>query len=197
MQETQPYGFRDTIENIPGHWAKAAWQGTLGYVFDGFLSALPAPDISVNTLEAYCERYFEKRKGTFFLDSMEDERVNIQHYQNKYWLIELESASSAEDAEAWGTSSIMTFTNHGRIMTPEELYLLMSALFRGDIDTCLEKIKTGKHDFYEFYETAHENYFQFVRGATSGSYEFPSGLYLTLDYGICIHGAYIGFGTAD
>ncbi|OHD56941.1 MAG: hypothetical protein A2Y33_08240 [Spirochaetes bacterium GWF1_51_8] len=34
-----------TFDNIKGHWVYAEWNGHKGYVFDGFLSALPAPPV--------------------------------------------------------------------------------------------------------------------------------------------------------
>ncbi len=73
----------------------------------------------------------------------------------------------------------------------------MRTLFRDEIAKCLEKIKTKGDHSGEFYKKADANYFRFVRGAKSGSYGFPGELYLFLDYGVCIHGAYIRFGAAD
>lgn len=196
MQEQQPNDRRDTIENIPGHWAKAVWQGKEGYVFDGFLSRLPAPDAGLNTLEAYCDRFFRFREDPPVSDVEAEDHIDMLRYRSQNWHIVLERSESADNAEAYGYEDIMTIKS-GNGISPEEMYLLMRALFRDEIAKCLEKIKTKGSDSGGFYKTADENYFRFVRGAKSGSYEFPGELYLFLEYGVCIHGAYIRFGAAD
>jgi hypothetical protein len=43
----------ETIEGIQGNWVKVEYNGTLGFVFDGFLSTLPAPELSGNDLRNY------------------------------------------------------------------------------------------------------------------------------------------------
>jgi hypothetical protein len=43
----------ETIEGIQGNWVKVDYNGTSGFVFDGFLSTLPAPELSGNDLRNY------------------------------------------------------------------------------------------------------------------------------------------------
>jgi hypothetical protein len=43
----------ETIEGIQGNWVKVEYNGATGFVFDGFLSTLPAPELSENDLRNY------------------------------------------------------------------------------------------------------------------------------------------------
>lgn len=50
----------DTFESIEGFWLKVRCKGQIGYVFDGYLSTLPAPSPQDSTLLEYLERVAEK-----------------------------------------------------------------------------------------------------------------------------------------
>jgi hypothetical protein len=53
----QDYPFES--DGIKGYWVKVrVGESTFGYVFDGFLSALPAPDPACGSLAAYCAQTF-------------------------------------------------------------------------------------------------------------------------------------------
>ena len=43
----------ETIEGIQGNWVKVEYNGAMGFLFDGFLSTLPAPELSGNDLRNY------------------------------------------------------------------------------------------------------------------------------------------------
>lgn len=43
----------ETIEGIQGNWVKVEYNGATGFLFDGFLSTLPAPELSENSLRNY------------------------------------------------------------------------------------------------------------------------------------------------
>ncbi len=52
----QDYPFE--ADGIKGFWVKVrVGEQTTGYVFDGFLSALPAPDASCSSLQDYCRKH--------------------------------------------------------------------------------------------------------------------------------------------
>lgn len=66
--EMVPYGSKITvldtvskiqaIDNYRGYFIKAAYNGRTGYLFDGFLSSLPAPDLKKNEcLDTYASKY--------------------------------------------------------------------------------------------------------------------------------------------
>lgn len=48
----------ETIEGIEGNWVKVDFSGATGFLFDGFLSTLPAPELNGRNLLAYAERSF-------------------------------------------------------------------------------------------------------------------------------------------
>ncbi|MBX2892550.1 MAG: hypothetical protein KF734_16605 [Saprospiraceae bacterium] len=125
------YGVRpgdgiDTIENIPGRITRVSWQGKEGYLFNGFLSQLPAPDTSVKNLTAYCERYFQKfGDPVIFMSTWQPERVvtHIQFYRYKGGSqIELKT-----DEPTWNPHVKMSV---GSPLLTKDLFLVAKAIFR-------------------------------------------------------------------
>jgi hypothetical protein len=47
------------VEGISGSWVKVKFNDKIGYVFDGFLSRLPAPSLTDANLSAYVKREFK------------------------------------------------------------------------------------------------------------------------------------------
>jgi hypothetical protein len=56
--EPKNYDYLKTVEGIKGSWVKVRFNGNVGYVFDGFLSSLPAPSLS-DDLKSYVKREFK------------------------------------------------------------------------------------------------------------------------------------------
>jgi len=56
--ESKNYNYPKTVEGIKGSWVKVRFNGNVGYVFDGFLSSLPAPSLS-DDLKSYLKREFK------------------------------------------------------------------------------------------------------------------------------------------
>lgn len=48
------------VDGITGYWAKVSFGGKTGYVFDGYLSFMPAPAAEVKNLLDYCTKAFKK-----------------------------------------------------------------------------------------------------------------------------------------
>lgn len=71
------------VEGITGHWVLAGYEEFKGYIFDGYLSRLPAPPEDCNSLEEYVD---EKLAAA-------DKRVNIQINpwdSGVYWALQLQ-----------------------------------------------------------------------------------------------------------
>jgi len=47
----------ETVEGIQGNWVKVEYNGATGFLFDGFLSTLPAPEINGADLHAYAKKW--------------------------------------------------------------------------------------------------------------------------------------------
>lgn len=145
----------------------------------------------MHNLSDYCNRYFEKVLGGFFSpENTEEGAVKTSQYEFRYRSdkVILDYIESGENAETYGYSITMTISN--RSLTPEEMYLLMRAICWKDIREYQDEMKSEKI-------VDDSNYFQFVKDASSGSYEFSIGLTIILDYGVCFHVAYIQMGIAD
>jgi hypothetical protein len=57
--EAKSNNFPVAVEGIHGSWVKVNFNGKIGYVFDGFLSRLPAPSLTDANLRAYVKREFK------------------------------------------------------------------------------------------------------------------------------------------
>ncbi|MFA9219686.1 MAG: hypothetical protein ACEQSL_00710 [Sediminibacterium sp.] len=57
--EAKNNNFPFTVEGIKGAWVKVNFNDKIGYVFDGFLSRLPAPSLTDANLRAYVKREFK------------------------------------------------------------------------------------------------------------------------------------------
>lgn len=57
--EAKNSNFPVTVEGIKGAWVKVNFNGKIGYVFDGFLSRLPAPSLTDANLRVYVKREFK------------------------------------------------------------------------------------------------------------------------------------------
>lgn len=57
--EAKNNNFPVTVEGIKGSWVKVSFNDKIGYVFDGFLSRLPAPSLTDANLRVYVKREFK------------------------------------------------------------------------------------------------------------------------------------------
>ncbi|MCB0526293.1 MAG: SH3 domain-containing protein [Saprospiraceae bacterium] len=57
--ESKMYDYPDIYENIPGYWVKVRFQNLEGFVFDGYLSGMPAPTVQDSGLYRYLCRVSE------------------------------------------------------------------------------------------------------------------------------------------
>jgi hypothetical protein len=119
----------DIYEEIEGQWIKVRYKSKIGYVFDGYLSKMPAPSLQDSTLSGYLERVavavgkpVEKKsdcpesgggEGTY--------SVSIQQYQGSNFTAKLINYGGWE----WGHSTI-TFD----YVAFEEIYLICKVVFR-------------------------------------------------------------------
>jgi len=118
----------DTYEKIGGHWIKVSYKSNIGYVFDGYLSKMPAPSLQDSSLQGYLERVavaigkpVEKKsdcpntgggEGTY--------SVSIQQYQGSNFTAKFIGYGGWE----WGHSTI-TFD----YVAFEEIFLICKVVF--------------------------------------------------------------------
>jgi len=84
-----------TIEWMQGEWLKVAYQGLEGYVFDGFISKLPVPNLDFELTQedldltypllAWAEYHFDPISNP---DTIEGDKYYtlVQHLENGIWL---------------------------------------------------------------------------------------------------------------
>ncbi len=138
--ETAPYPPAEKIDGLAGSWIKATYKGKSGYVFDGYLGVFPAPDTAIHSLKAYADRYFIKKGKPFTHVYGEEETVDsiaIQHYTYRNMLIEVRENVYYENSE----ETLMV--DPGFRVSNTEIYLLVKALFRQEIDRSLQEAGAG------------------------------------------------------
>lgn len=57
VMEIFNFSKKDTIESRPGNWVKISFEKLEGFVFDGYLSSLPVPQLKVDERETYSHFY--------------------------------------------------------------------------------------------------------------------------------------------
>lgn len=70
--EAKNNNFPTHVEGISGSWVKVKFNDKIGYVFDGFLSRLPAPSLTDANLRAYARREFKTLSEELPISFMED-----------------------------------------------------------------------------------------------------------------------------
>ena len=114
-----------SFEGIPGAWTKVKFDGKIGYVFDGFLSHLPAPGLDEYNLETYARKHFAFQTDSILISLFENSDGNsedyIQVFQSKWGLVGFESSVYYE-----GGSESLSIP----LLSLEEGYLLVRILFK-------------------------------------------------------------------
>jgi hypothetical protein len=141
--ERMPGDREETVDGIVGNWVSVSFKGKKGYVFDGYLSILPAPADDIKDIKAYCKRYFRPRGNPIEVKNGEEESTNdiyIQYYVYRDLLIEYRANGYYE-----GSSETMIIEPIYRV-SAEEVFLLGKALFREDVAETIAKMEKGEFD---------------------------------------------------
>ncbi len=121
-----PYGARATVlkkmkntfksEGIKGHWVKVKYDKRIGYIFDGYLTRLPAPPKNCKSLKHYADsklgkvgKEHKKVKDQLNYSSWQNYKYNAKIEFERWW---------SEDVE--GHSTILILKN----ITLEEAFLI-------------------------------------------------------------------------
>lgn len=76
-----PDGDRFEVDGIEGIWLKVKFKNQEGYLFDGYLSQLPAPAENCNSLLEYAEMNFKKAAGPISLT----EKIEYYEINDTVW----------------------------------------------------------------------------------------------------------------
>lgn len=130
------------VEGLQGCWAKVDYNGTTGFIFDGYLSFLPAPKDYHADLLNYCESTFEHVTPLLISsigncygdDDGIGEASHTQVFKYKDKTIVYSKSSGNEWAE-----EVITITG----ISNEEAYLITSYIFRDQIKKAGDYFKTN------------------------------------------------------
>jgi hypothetical protein len=127
--ESKNYNYPKTVEGIKGSWVKVRFNGNVGYVFDGFLSSLPAPSLS-DDLQSYVTREFKLLSNEMPLSFFKDDEIGITGHDILF--LEWKNRQCAYENHFYANGGGENLCIPG--LTMEEAYLLMRII---------------KRDFYE------------------------------------------------
>ena len=135
--ESKNFNYPKTMEGIKGAWVKVNFNGNVGYVFDGFLSGLPAPSLS-DDLQSYVKREFKLLSNEMPLSFHKDD--DIGSTGNDVLFLEWKNRQCAYENHFYANGGGENLCIPGASM--EEAYLLMRII---------------KRDFYEVARKAAAN----------------------------------------
>jgi len=142
---------QETIEDIQGNWVKVEYNGATGFLFDGFLSTLPAPELSNHDLLEYLEKKFTRISGLITTYAYETPEVGF------------ESNSVALFGLAKDTVAYSAFNQADRFQTEnvafpgvsaEETYLVARAMLLDSYQLTSDLVRSGELDEEEFSQMA-------------------------------------------
>jgi hypothetical protein len=152
---TLPYGAKVAVaevlspaqpfeaEGIRGFWVKVKSKEQVGYVFDGFLSWLPAPDKSCIDLATYAQKHL-KPQGAGFVGhafgcyNPEEDAISGSD-QTRFFQYGSATIVLTESYYYEGGGEGLSL-NGGAGFSLEEGWLLARAIFKADLDHCIELI---------------------------------------------------------
>lgn len=156
----------DRYDDIAGTWVKVQYKSQTGYVFDGYLSKLPAPELSDTTFHTYLARTFLKigKPAKIEYPCGRDEpgessySATIELFQYGNFVAKHIDYMGWE----WGHETITL-----DYITMEEVYLICKVVYKNDIadipfampkDSVNEENPTIRVDFMEGYENPYSEY---------------------------------------
>lgn len=123
----------ETIEGIQGNWVKVDFNGATGFLFDGFLSTLPAPEINGADLHLYAKKWMSPLSDYLEIDY---HRFNMGPSVRATQLFKLKSDTVVYFSDAYyeGGTEILSIPN----ISLEEAYLLAKANFAEIYETTIK-----------------------------------------------------------
>lgn len=159
----------EEVDSIKGHWIKAEYQGKSGYIFDGYLSSLPAPTAKDTTLEAYAKAHFKKVGNAieYAIDGEEDYyETTITYYARGRFLV-----SYQEEGFYESFTYAISFVNTPYPFGDKDMFLLMRVIFKKEITEGQNAIHAGHAD-YELTPEQKKDYYRYMPSG-NGELTYP------------------------
>lgn len=152
---TIPFGATVTVSEEPSHdapfesngikgfWLKVKYKDKIGYVFDGLLSWLPAPDKSCKSLEDYANKNFKASTPKFVTNGYgcaNDEQLSLSFTTSRFFQYRNITLVFTEVTEHEGWLTSLTFSG-GPFISLEEAWLIANIIYTDDFKNCQERIQ--------------------------------------------------------
>jgi len=147
--ESKNFNYPKTMEGIKGAWVKVNFNGNVGYVFDGFLSSLPAPNLSDENLGVYVKREFRAISNEIPLSFLKDNELGESG--SNVLFLEWKNQKCAYEESFYYEGGGESLCIPGVSM--EEAYLLMRIIERETFKETLEVLSnenTDKRPYSQF-----------------------------------------------
>jgi hypothetical protein len=182
----------ETIEGIQGNWVKVEYNGAMGFLFDGFLSTLPAPELSNHDLLEYLEQRSMRISGLITTYAYETPEVGLEI--NSVALFRLANDTIAYSAFDQA-DRFLTETASFPGVSAEEAYLVLRAMLLDSYQLTSDLVRSGELDAEEFNQFALNSFVlngtQTFTNEDGEDYEkevyYTVSLSLSCRFGITIH----------
>ena len=141
--EVKNNNFPVTVEGIKGSWVKVSFNDKIGYVFDGFLSRLPAPSFTDANLRAYVKREFKMISEEIPLSYLENS--DLRESGSNVFLFEWQGEQGAYQYHYYSEGGGENVAISGISM--EEAYLLVRIVEREAYDYVLIEMEQRPENF--------------------------------------------------
>lgn len=127
----------ETIEGIQGSWVKVDYNGKTGFLFDGFLSAMPAPELNCTNLHDYA---LQRMRPMSALLEINHRRENIgpSILATQLFKVNADTVVYFMDTYYEGGTEILSMPD----ISLEEAYLIGKAIFNEVYETTLKELPT-------------------------------------------------------
>jgi hypothetical protein len=131
--ESKREGTDETIEGVGGNWVRVQFNSSEGYIFDGFLSSLPAPQMAVNEIQQYASKNFKSIKFVTlsYIDGfLGGEGIDVQMFK-----FNQDTIAYGIDYSWQGKTEYFSVPN----ISIEEAYLFLRALYRASYEKAIRE----------------------------------------------------------
>ncbi len=155
--------YRQKVDGIWGFWPKVTYDGGTGYVFDGFLSRLPAPALGEGDIKAYLLNHYEAMSETvtrrkYFPEEEQWTEDRLRVFKWKEFVVVYESLNIG-----WGGEEHILEV---RGANWQEMYLLLKAFYHTSFQNVLkniEKARNGEKEVLCYTGYTEEDYQRFYK----------------------------------
>lgn len=139
--QAKSYMHSERVEGIKGNWVKVNYQGKTGFLFDGFLSSLPAPELNGGNFHEYTLKNLRPVSDLLEINNV-PYHIGASIIATQLFEIGSDTVIYHLDGYCEGAMEILSIPN----ISLEEAYLVARAMYNEAYVTSLKEVMTGNYD---------------------------------------------------